>query len=82
MTHTICVENVPLQFIDPLENVRPKVVRDVVKMQNILPAVPFKPWLLMDTPLQFTKNTSRQAENFKRAVRQFTDFVRELFSNN
>ena len=82
MIHTICVENVPFQFVDPLENVRPKVVRDVVRVQNVLPTIPFKPWLLMDTPFQFTKNTSRQAENFKCPIRQFTDFVREFFPNN
>ena len=47
------------------ENGQPKVLRDIVRAQYFLPVSPFKTTLLIDTPVQFTKNTSWEAENFK-----------------
>ena len=50
------------------ENGRLKVLRDIVSVQYFLPVGPFKPALLINTPLQFTENASWQAEIFKCAV--------------
>jgi len=71
-----------LQFIHPPENVWPKVLRDIIGVQYFLPMGPFKPGLLIDTPLQFMENASWQAENFKCTVHQFSDFVQVSCPNN
>ena len=64
------------------ENVRLKVIRDIVRAQYFLPARPFKTTLLINTPVQFTKNASWEAKNFKCTACQFSDCVRVLFANN
>ena len=82
MIHTIYVGDELRQFIHPLENVRLEALRDMVSVQYFLPMGPFKPRLLVNTPLQFTENTSRQVETFECAVCLSSDIVRTLFLNN
>ena len=64
-THHHIRRNVSLHFIQAPEDMQFVVLRDIVRVQNILPVSPFKPRHLINAPLQLAENASWQAERSK-----------------